>query len=266
MAQTNREIYLFIITGIIILNAFLGFIVYFIFMYRKKQKLNQFEKTQLRLEFQQSLLQTQLEIQEQTFRNISLEIHDNIGQILSLAKLNLSSIELSDPSLAPEKALSAKNLVSKAIQDLRDLSRSLNTDFVSQMGLPSAIEYSLDIIKKTSLYETDLTIEGVVRPFETQRELVLFRIVQEILNNIIKHAQATVIIVALEYGGDSFQLTVTDNGKGFDLSPINEDTGFGLGIRNMHTRANLIGAEFQISSTIGAGSTVMINIKRKAFI
>ena len=266
MGPQNTEIYLFIITGIIILNAFLGFIVYFIFMYRKKQKLNQLEKTQLMLEYQQNLLQTRLEIQEQTFKNISLEIHDNIGQILSLAKLNLSSIELSDPSVAPEKALSAKNLVSKAIQDLRDLSRSLNTDYVSQMGLARAVEYSLDIIKKTSLYETEMTIEGAIKPFDSRRELILFRIVQEILNNIIKHAQASKIRIALKYGEDSFHLAVSDNGQGFDLNPINDNTSFGLGIRNMHARANLIGAEFQISSTIGAGSSVILTIKSKAFI
>jgi signal transduction histidine kinase len=111
-----------------------------------------------------------------------------------------------------------------------------------------------------------MTIEGSVKPFETQRELILFRIVQEVLNNIIKHAQASVIKVSIEYGDDSFQLLIADNGKGFDLSPIRDDTNFGLGIRNMHNRANLVGAEFQISSTIGAGSTAMLAIKSKAFI
>lgn len=266
MREQETDIYLFIITGVIILNALLGFIVYFMLMYRRKQRLNQLEKTQLLMRFQQNLLQTQLEIQEQTFRNISLEIHDNIGQILSLAKLTLSSIEMSDPALTLEKALSAKNLVSKAVQDLRDLSRSLNTDYVSQMGLARAIEYSLEIIKKTSLYEAEMTLVGIVKPFDPQRELIIFRIAQEMLNNIIKHAAATAIRVTLEYGEDSFRLIIADNGKGFDLSPINENAVSGLGIRNMHNRADLIGAGFHISSTIGEGSTVSLTIKNKAFL
>src|ERR1700744_1035650 len=152
--RTNSEVYLFIITRIVILNVFLGFIVSFIFLYRKKHKVNMVEKNELHAQFQKTLLQTQLEIQEQTFRNISLEIHDNIGQVLSLAKLNLSSIELNGEDCRG-KAISAKQLVSKAIKDLRDLSRSLNTDYVSKMGLARAIEYELEMIKKTAMYETE---------------------------------------------------------------------------------------------------------------
>jgi two-component system, NarL family, sensor kinase len=263
--RTNTEVYLFIITGIIILNVFLGFIVYFIFMYRRKQKTNRNEKNELTFQFQKTLLQAQLEIQEQTFKNISQEIHDNIGQVLSLAKLNLSAIEINPEEDCREKALGAKKLVSKAIQDLRDLSRSLNTDYVSQMGLARAIEYELEMIRKSALYETELVIEGAVNAFEKQKELILFRIVQEVLNNIIKHANATLIRVVLEYGVDSFGLTVSDNGDGFDLGPLNADDGFGLGIRNMHSRANLIDAEFGISSTLGAGSTVQLRVKSGAF-
>jgi two-component system NarL family sensor kinase len=263
--RTNTEVYLFIITGIIILNVFLGFIVSFIFMYRRKQKANRMEKNELHFQFQRTLLQTQLEIQEQTFKNISQEIHDNIGQVLSLAKLNLSAIELNREEDYREKAIGAKQLISKAIQDLRDLSRSLNTDYVSRMGLEKAIEYELDIIRKSAMYETDLTVRGPVSSFEKQKELIVFRIVQEVLNNIIKHANATVIRVVLEYGDDSFNLTVTDNGVGFDLDPLSNDERFGLGIRNMHSRANLIDAEFKISSTLGSGSTVNLTVKSGAF-
>jgi two-component system, NarL family, sensor kinase len=263
--RTNTEIYIFIITGIIILNVFLGFIIYFIFIYRKKQKANLVEKKELHFQFQKHLLQAQLEIQEQTFRNISQEIHDNIGQVLSLAKLTLSSIELNNSDNCREKAISAKQLVSKAIQDLRDLSRSLNTDYVSEMGLPKAIEYELDMIKKLALYETELTIEGSINPFEKQKELILFRIVQEVLNNIIKHADATVIRIVLEYETDSFGLSVSDNGKGFDPALLEEDDGAGMGIRNMHNRAHLIDADFRISSTVGSGSTVQLTLKNGAF-
>lgn len=259
--RTNTEVYLFIITGIIILNAFLGFIVYFIFLYRKRQKINGMEKHELHLQFQKILLQAQLEIQEQTFRNISQEIHDNIGQILSLAKLNLSSIELNEQADCRGMAISAKQLVSKAIQDLRDLSKSLNTDYVSGMGLATAIEYELRLIRKTDLYETELDIAGNVSAFDKQRELILFRIVQEVLNNIIKHAHATVIRVALEYGSELFRLTVTDNGQGFDLGPMNKETGSGEGIRNMHNRASLIDADFRVTSTIGSGTSVELTLK-----
>jgi two-component system NarL family sensor kinase len=263
--RTNTEVYLFIITGIIILNAFLGFIVYFIFMYRRKQKANRVEKHDLHFQFQKTLMQAQLEIQEHTFKNISQEIHDNIGQVLSLAKLNLSAIELNPEDDCREKAMGAKRLVSKAIQDLRDLSRSLNTDYVSEMGLAKAIEYELEMIRKSALYETALSINGTASSFGKQKELILFRIIQEVLNNIIKHANATLIRVALEYGTDFFCLTVSDNGNGFDLGRLKKDERFGLGIRNMHNRATLIDADFRITSTLGSGSTVQLMINGAAF-
>ena len=76
------------------LNLFLGFIIYFIFFYRRRQKQNQAERAQMLLQFEKTQLESQLEIQENTFKNISMEIHDNIGQVLSLAKLNLAKMEM----------------------------------------------------------------------------------------------------------------------------------------------------------------------------
>src|SRR5690606_6033411 len=121
---------------------------------------------------------TQLEIQEQTLKNISQEIHDNIGQALTLAKLNLNAVMAEDTQLQ-EKILNSKELVSKAITDLRDLSHSLDTDYVLEMGLQRSIEYELELIRKTGIVRTDLHVEGNLQRLERQKELILFRIVQE---------------------------------------------------------------------------------------
>ena len=103
----------------------------------------------IKSDFQQTLLQTQLEIQEQTLKTISEEIHDNIGQALSLAKLKLNTVDFTKQEQLIEKITDSKNLVSKAIQDLRDLSRSLNTDNIAAMGLIRAIEYELELFRKS---------------------------------------------------------------------------------------------------------------------
>jgi len=211
--------------------------------------------------FQQILLQTQLEIQEQTLRTISQEIHDNIGQTLSLAKLNLA-LEDEQQSGGNIKVASSHQLVSKAIQDLRDLSRSLNTDYVAEMGLIRSIEYELEMISKTGVIKTNLQVEGQQRKLDKQKELILFRIVQESLNNIIKHAAADRLSVTANYQPQELLITINDNGKGVDLAPLNENGNavFGLGIRNMDNRAKLIGADFSMASTIGAGTTVNIKL------
>jgi signal transduction histidine kinase len=220
------------------------------------------ENLELQSQFSQTLLQTQLEIQEQTLKNISQEIHDNIGQALSLAKLNLNTINALLDESQQQKIHNSKELVSKAITDLRDLSRSLNTDYVQEMGLVRSIEYELDMIRKTGAIQTEMITEGTVFRLEKHKELILFRIVQEVLNNIIKHAKAGKITVLTRFSPDQFQLIIADDGQGVDLSPLNENNhiGFGLGIRNMHNRAKLIGADFSMNSTIGKGTEVKISL------
>lgn len=257
----ESEVSKIIITGILLVGLLAFFIIWFVIMYRRSYTRYEKEKEILQLRFQETILQTQLEIQEQTLKTISQEIHDNIGQTLSLAKLNLA-LEEEEQAGANIKIVSSHRLVSKAIQDLRDLSRSLNTDYVAEMGLIRSIEYELEMISKTGIMKTSLQVEGLQRRMEGQKELILFRIVQESLNNIIKHAGATTLTVAANYQPHELQIVIEDNGKGVDLSPLNENDnpGFGLGIRNMHNRARLIGAEFSMNSIIGRGTTVTIKL------
>ncbi len=210
-------------------------------------------------EFQQTLLQTQLEIQEQTLKTISEEIHDNVGQVLSLAKLNLNTMDISKTAQLQGKIDSALAQVSKAINDLRDLSKSFNTDNISAIGLVRAVEYELDMIKKTGLHKTGFNVEGKIKRLEPQKELILFRIVQETLHNIIKHAGASSIWISARYTENDLELEINDNGKGFDTAAAgDQDTGSGLGIRNMNNRARLIGAEFNLSSIKDEGTSVAI--------
>jgi len=90
--------------------------------------------------------------------------------------------------------------------------------------------------------------------------VIIYRIVQETLNNILKHAASRKIIIHLQYSPDEFTLSITDNGKGFDLTLLNHNTSYGLGIKNMHNRARLMGARFQISSTLGEGTNVVVTV------
>src|SRR5215203_7154622 len=202
----NTDIIIAIISGVILFLMLISFIVSFVIINKRKKQALLLEKYQLISFHEQTLLQTQLEIQEQTLKNISQEIHDNIGQALSLAKLNLNTIPATNDEVLQQKILNSKELVSKAIVDLRDLSRSLDTDYVQEMGLQRAIEYELEMIKKTGTVETSMIVEGSLFRLEKQKELILFRIVQETFNNILKHAGAKNINVNINYGVTSFTL------------------------------------------------------------
>ncbi|HMK26692.1 MAG TPA: sensor histidine kinase [Chitinophagaceae bacterium] len=226
---------------------------------RRKTR-NILEQGQLKVEFQETLLRTQLEIQEQTLKNISQEIHDNVGQVLSLAKLNLNTMDVAKTEQLQGKIDNTLSQVSKAINDLRDLSKSFNTDNITAIGLVRAIESELEMIKKTDFLKTEFNSTGVKKKLEPQKELILFRIVQEALHNIIKHAGAKTVKVSATYTDKDLELQIADDGKGFDLSPINQEgeTGFGLGLRNMQNRAKLIGADFSMNSMAGEGTFVKI--------
>lgn len=241
--------------GTVVALAFVVFVVLLAYLFTTRKNKLLKEKQLMKSQFEQELLQTQLEIQEQTLKNISEEIHDNVGQVLSLAKLNLNTFENN-----PEKKLQAtKDLVSKAINDLRDLSRSLHGDKMAEIGLQEAIVNELKILQNTGQYETQLKTEGVAYKLEPQKEMVLFRIVQEALHNSVKHARANALEVQLNYSPNVFTLIVHDNGKGFNSETLTS-AQTGIGLKSMRNRAILIGGKFSISSTENGGTSISVEI------
>ena len=260
MNSSEIEVYVFIITGIIVLSALVSFIVYFIIAYKGKQKKVLIEKEQMKTNFDKHLLQTQLEIQEQTLKTISQEIHDNVGQVLSLAKLNLGTFEDTESAYNQTKINDTKQLVSKAINDLRDLSRSLHGDKIAELGLQDAIANELKILQNTGQYQTELKITGESYKLEPQKEMVLFRILQEAINNAIKHSKAKKIQVQLAYQRDLFLLSITDDGVGFNLASL-QSGQTGIGLKSMQNRAALIGAGISINSIPGDGTVISIELK-----
>lgn len=254
------------ITSILIITVFLmivaGGIIMLVLVHQKKQVQYFREKEQLKTLFEKEVLQTQLEIQEQTFINISQEIHDNIGQVLSLAKLHINTIADAHPQSLQTKLQDSKHLISKAIQDLRDLSKSINTDYINEIGLLQAIEYELGIIQRSGTYQVICNTSGTKQRLGQQEELILFRIVQEALHNIIKHAKATIITVNITFEHDLFTLHLNDNGIGFDSSKLalNNYEGFGLGLRNLYNRARLINANIRINSKPGEGTSIVLTL------
>lgn len=248
-----------ILLATIIILVLCGFIIINLLLFYWKRKKHLDQERLSKAQFQQTILQAQLEIQEQTFKNISQEIHDNIGQMLSLAKLNINTMNPDNRVELLEKIQSSGQLVSKAIQDLRDLSKSMNTDFITEMGFARLIAYEAALIEKAGIYSVQVQVEGDYQKLPPQQELILFRIFQEAVNNIIRHAAATEIRIRLT-SGSQLLLDIQDNGRGFDIaSQLQGDgQGLGLGLRNMKSRAELIGARFHIENAVGKGTVVRV--------
>jgi len=235
------------------------FIILLATLYSRKQQKNRQEKNQMQTQFHHALLQTQLEIQEQTLKTISEEIHDNIGQILSLAKLNLNTFPDNLDTEVQTKVNDTKQLVSKAINDLRDLSRSMHGDKINELGLEAAVTNELKIIQNTGQFQTQVSSTGKQYKLEPQKQMVVFRMVQESLNNAIKHSKAKKIIVKFLYGPGRFGLTISDDGIGFNAAGL-QSSETGIGLKSMQNRAALIGARFSVYSTHETGTQINIEL------
>lgn len=235
-----------------------GFVIYFIILYRNKQLINKQEQERLQSEFRNEILRAQIEMQEQTLTNISREIHDNITQVLSFVKLDLA---LTDGMAEPEKQQkinSSRELLSQTIADLRNLSKSLSFEYITVNGLVKTIETEAERINNSGLLRLSISIEGDSYSLGAQRELVLFRIFQEALNNTLKHASAKHLKISLQYFNHLFNLTLEDDGDGFSKKLLYSQSGSGL--KNMENRAALIGAVATIESSPGKGCCIKVTL------
>jgi len=211
----------------------------------------------LKSQYETTILKSQLEIQEQTFRNISQEIHDNIGQVLSLAKLNLNTILQNGAS---EKIVLAEELLGKAINDLRDLSKSLHPEKIIDIGLTNAIRHELQLVQKTARLSTEMIAEEKEINLSNEKSIIIFRMIQEILHNIIKHAKAKNVTLAIKSKDDKTIIEIKDNGRGFDLANL-KSTETGIGLKSIQQRCALINASCDIQTMPGMGTSVQLIIQ-----
>ncbi|MFA6246835.1 MAG: sensor histidine kinase [Mucilaginibacter sp.] len=257
MQISTKETVELIITATLIFLLAPAFVLIYVNLYNQRKKKLVEEKALLESKFQQELLKTQVEMQEQTLNHISREIHDNVTQVLSFVKLNLAIPAKATPEQAEQKISESRNLVAQVINDLRDLSKSLSYEHIMQLGLVQTIEIEAGRVNKSGIIKVDLAIGGDARNLGEQRELVLFRIFQEALNNALKHSGAKQLKISLDYFDHLFNLTIQDNGVGFPAHSLNKS---GSGLRNIVNRAALIGADAVIDSAPGKGCCIKITI------
>ena len=252
---STQGIIIFIAGTVLLLLLFISFIVSIVYKYQQKQNTYFKEIEALKTSHQNALLQSQLEIQEQTFQNISREIHDNIGQKLTLAKLHLNTLNYAESQKTAAQINDSINMISEAITDLSDISQSMNSENILNNGLIKGLEYEMEQLEKSGLYDISLAVTGNTLFLDAHKELVIFRIVQEALNNIVKHAKANKISISLHYNTAKLALIVSDNGIGFDGISCT-----GSGLFNMKKRTEMLKGHIEISSKVDKGTNVIIKI------
>lgn len=253
MHDPQRQIVVIIIAITIVL-LFIGVLfLVMIWAYNNKKVQMAREKQQIQDAFEKQLLQSRLEIQEETFNAISQEIHDNVGQLLSCAKVQLNVIGQQHPH---EVLKEVKDNISEAFTALRNIARSLSSERLQMFSLADNVREEMRRMERAGV-DMLLSIEGAERPFNNQSQMLLFRMVQESLQNILKHAQASTVTIRFQYLPEAFNIIIHDNGTGFDVTTAFEQKN-GLGLRNILHRARLIGGTAQITSNPAAGTSIHI--------
>ena len=244
------------VTGLLILILTFAFIFFLIYNRQQRNKIT-LQQRKIQAAFHQVLLQTKLEIQEETFKKVSMELHDNVGQMLSLVKLNLNTLPTGNSDKLDEKLENAKDMLTKIIQEVRDIARTMNSEVVNRLGIAHAIENELQNISKLSSFQVGFNWTEEIVNINPQVELILFRMVQETLHNVIKHSQAGKVDVTGTFVNNNFQLVISDNGVGFTPAKIDYS---GSGLINLESRCKLINADLQINSSIGKGTIITISL------
>lgn len=239
-------------TFFVLLFGLITFLVVINFVKRKRKIL--IEKKMREAQYKQELLQAQLEMQEHTFRTVSQEIHDNVGQILSLVKLNLNILTFENES--DEKLYTIKTMVTSAISELRDLSAGYYADRLVEEGFLVAIQHQLQQLEKTGMFTTSFNSELDSLSIGKSKVIFLHRMVQEILHNVVKHSAADHVSVQIVKENDDINIILRDNGKGFDST--HPDFKPGIGLSSIRQRATMIGAVVTIQSNKESGTIVKL--------
>src|SRR4051794_15747695 len=201
---------LFIIAGSSITLILLVFLVSFLFISHKRHNAYLQEKVFLEIQFRQEIFKTQLETHEATLYQISEEIHDNIGQLLSSTKMLLGITEM-NLDKTPDTLKTAEATLSKAIQDLRALCKSLNKEWLHRFNIVDNLKAEIERINAARTIHAAYATSTTFLPMQAEAQVMLFRIVQEALQNCIKHAKAQNIAVQTLFTDGHIVATVEDD-------------------------------------------------------
>lgn len=243
----EKEAIILLAIGIPLLLVFAVIILISVFSRRKNKFL--IAQASEKEKFNKELTNSEIEIREATLRHISWELHDNIGQLMTLSKIQVQML-----GEKPDNLEEAIETIGTAINELRSLSKMINPEALRSMSLPESLTLELERFNRLKFIISTIDIVGTPVNFDSKREIIIFRILQEFFSNTIKHSKAKNLDVTLNYSDNGLTITAIDNGVGF-----NDDTLMtGIGLSNMKSRAKLINAEFNVTSESDQGTKLKL--------
>jgi two-component system, NarL family, sensor kinase len=235
-----------------------GAIITFVVFYQKRMLQEQFKRQAMEFEYQQKMMQAELESQESERRKLAADLHDSIGGMLSTIRVGMSTVAKGLPN--PHSIDETKRMLDDTISSVRRISRDLMPSTLEKFGLTYAIKELCERFEQTAKINIRFTENGDIPKLDSQRELMIFRIAQELLNNAVKHSQATQIDVSVKMA-NQVHLSVEDDGIGFDADFFKTDQAGnkGLGLYSIENRARLLGGEITFEKERSKGSKTTLS-------
>lgn len=260
MQEKLSEVTLILVGSTVIILLLTGLIVISLFINQKRKYRFRQEKFEMKNNFNQELLRSHLEIQSQAFESISRELHDNVGTLISIAMVHIRSLAGGIPGNEQQKVTEAYSLLNEAMDTLRDISRSINPENINRLGWEKSFIAELDRIRKTNLFNVHYSEQGTPFIIELQKQIIIFRILQETLNNIVKHSNGHNIYIHIRFSNPEVIVTIKDDGNGFQQQ-LTDSSAQGSGIKNMRARAAMLPATLDIESSTDEGTVVTLSYK-----
>jgi len=257
-----------IISGMAIL-LFMGIgLIIFVIIYQQQQLKQKYEQQkamqELKNEMQRQMLESALEVQEVERVRIAKDLHDEVGAMLSVTKMSFNQL-LRKLDSAEDLAVMGKQtreLLEQSIGQVRRISKELVPSTLEEFGLILSVDEFIQKVHLASTSSFTFNHEGISAKerFDKKIELTIYRLIQELVNNALKHSEAKEITLTLTKDNNKIIFNFTDDGKGFDFADIRNDPKSGLGLRNMESRLSVINGTIEVKSAIGQGTKTIIEI------
>jgi len=253
-----------LVTVILFNFFFLGFIVAIMIYIRKYKQRKKEYLTEIQIKneiHQKELLATQLEIQQSTMSQIGRELHDNIGQKLTLVSLYTQQLlhENKVPDVT-ERIEQVSEIINQSIDELRSLSKTLTDNRIDSIHIEQLIRDEVTVANSVKKCKVSFESDFKNGDLNFEHKTVVLRIIQEFIQNSMKHSECRNIFINLKSNQkEHWKLTIEDDGKGFDSTDLQSN---GIGLTNMRNRAEIIGAHFTFTSEKNIGTSLKIVLKK----
>ncbi|OIR06953.1 signal transduction histidine-protein kinase/phosphatase DegS [mine drainage metagenome] len=246
------------IAGILFCFMMIGLVIY---SFNRRKQLKQEALMQITLRKTEELAaKSILEAEENERERIASDLHDGVGQLMSVAKMNLSAIENEIPFINDEQKNQFEkviSLVDESCKEVRTVSHNMMPNALLKTGLANAVRTFLDNVNNKAI-KINLYSEGLNERIDSNTEIILYRVIQEAVNNVIKHANATQLDITLIKDDATVSATIEDNGQGFDVAELKKKDGIGL--KNIQSRIAYLKGTVDWDSQIGKGTAIIINV------